>query len=104
MSQLKSNNTGLRCLAALLACLLFFSLLPASAADMGAETARPSANGSLHVEGTGLADASGRPVQLRGVSTHGLTWFPDYLNETLFGQISADWNCNLIRLAMYSEL
>lgn len=37
------------------------------------ETAHPSVNGRLHVEGTQLVDQQGRPVQLRGVSTHGLT-------------------------------
>jgi len=70
----------------------------------GVYTARPSVNGRLHVEGNGLADASGQAVQLRGVSTHGLTWYPDYVNENLFRQVSEDWNCNLIRLAMYASI
>ena len=65
--------------------------------------ARPSSNGRLHVEAEQLADENGTPVQLRGPSTHGLTWFPDFINEELFQQISEDWNCNVIRLAMYSS-
>lgn len=69
-----------------------------------ADTARPSVNGRLHVDGTQLTDESGRAVQLRGASTHGLTWYPDYLNESLFSQLSEDWNCSLIRLPMYSEV
>ena len=84
--------------AALLLCFVF----PAHA-DTAAETARPSVNGRLHVEGTQLTDASGQAVQLRGVSTHGLIWYPDMVSENLFKQVSEDWNCNLIRLAMYSE-
>ena len=64
--------------------------------------ARPSVNGRLHVEGTQLTDASGQPVQLRGVSTHGLIWYSDMVSENLFRQVSADWGCNLFRLAMYS--
>ena len=67
-------------------------------------TARPSANGRLHVEGTKLTDEAGRAVVLRGVSTHGLTWFPGFINEPLFQRISTEWNGNLIRLAMYSSL
>ena len=67
-------------------------------------TARPSANGSLHVEGAALVDEAGAQVQLRGVSTHGLTWFPDCIDETLFRRISEDWGCNLVRLAMYSSV
>ena len=67
-------------------------------------TARPSSSGRLHVEGTKLVDEAGQTAVLRGVSTHGLTWFPDFINEALFQQISTEWNANLIRLAMYSSL
>jgi len=68
------------------------------------ETARPSVNGRLHVNGPQLVDAAGKPVQLRGVSTHGLTWYPDFINEDLFRQISENWNGNMIRLAMYASV
>jgi hypothetical protein len=37
----------------------------------------PSKNGALQVIGTQLSDESGNPVQLRGISTHGIAWFPD---------------------------
>lgn len=61
-------------------------------------------NGRLHVEGTQLVDENGTTVQLRGISMHGLTWYPDYLNESLSRQLSEDWNCSLLRLPMYSEI
>ena len=64
--------------------------------------ARPSINGKLHVIGTGLFDEKGTQVVLKGASTHGLTWFPQYVNNSLFRQLSREWNTNLIRLAMYS--
>ncbi len=67
-------------------------------------TARPSVNGKLQVINGQLSDASGEAVQLRGISTHGLTWYSEYINEGIFKQIAGDWNCNMIRLAMYSEL
>jgi cellulose synthase (UDP-forming) len=66
-------------------------------------TARPSTNGKLHVVGTELYDEHGKMVVLKGASTHGLTWFPKYVNNGLFKQLSAEWNTNLIRLAMYSD-
>lgn len=66
--------------------------------------ARPSVNGKLSVSGTQLVDKDGVPVMLRGLSTHGLTWFPDFINESFFKQLSTDWDCDLIRLAMYSEI
>ena len=66
-------------------------------------TARPSVNGALHVEEQKLADGNGTTAVLRGLSTHGLTWFPEYVEENLFSQVSAEWDCNLIRLVVYSE-
>lgn len=89
--------------AALIAAVLLLVSLPVFA-ETGSETARPSVNGKLQVVDGQLSDASGKAVQLRGVSTHGLTWFPEYINAHLFGQLSDDWDCNMIRLAMYSEL
>ena len=66
--------------------------------------ARPSVNGQLSVSGTELVDKNGTPVQLRGLSTHGLTWYPDFISDSIFKQVSEEWNCNLIRLPMYSEI
>ena len=36
--------------------------------------ATPSSAGAIQVVGTQLCDQAGNPVQLRGVSTHGLAW------------------------------
>ncbi|RKM59456.1 glycosyltransferase [Butyrivibrio sp. CB08] len=66
--------------------------------------ARPSVNGQLSVEGTQLVDKNGSPVLLKGISTHGLTWFPDFIDEDIFRQLATEWDCNLIRLPMYSEI
>ncbi len=68
------------------------------------DTARPSSAGHLHVQGTSLADENGDPVQLRGVSSHGLTWYPGFIEPDFVRGISDDWNCNMIRLAMYSQI
>ena len=56
----------------------------------------------LHVEGTHLSDSEGNAVQLRGVSTHGLAWFPDYVSEDAFRTLRDDWGANVVRLAMYT--
>lgn len=64
--------------------------------------AAPSICGALHVDGTQLVDEQGRPVQLRGISTHGLQWFPRYVNEGCFKELHEDWKANVIRLAMYT--
>lgn len=62
----------------------------------------PSVSGKLHVEGTKLLGADGKPVQLKGISTHGIAWFPDYINEDCFAQFRTQWDVNVIRLAMYT--
>lgn len=56
----------------------------------------------LHVEGTHLCDSDGNPVQLRGVSTHGLAWFPDYVSEDAFRTLRDGWGANVVRLALYT--
>lgn len=62
----------------------------------------PSVAGALHVEGTQLTDSHGNAVQLKGISTHGIAWFPGYINTECFGQLRQEWNANVIRLAMYT--
>lgn len=99
----------------LLLCLLLFLYVPAACGEAAALTpadaaqteeaflARPSVSGRLRAEGTKLVDEAGQTVVLRGVSTHGITWFPDFINESLFKRVSTEWNANLIRLAVYSS-
>ena len=58
--------------------------------------------GALHVEGIHLAAEDGTLVQLRGISTHGLGWFPEYVNEEMIAQARQEWGCNVFRLAMYT--
>lgn len=62
----------------------------------------PSVNGALSVKGTQLVDQNGSPVQLRGISTHGLAWYPQYVNEPLFQELHENWKVNVMRLAMYT--
>ncbi len=63
---------------------------------------KPSECGPLQVIGTNLCDSEGNQVQLKGISTHGLAWFPDYVNAALFKELHEQWNVNVIRLAMYT--
>ena len=65
--------------------------------------AHPSQNGALSVKGSQLVDESGQAVQLRGISTHGIAWFPDFVNQDAVMQLSKDWGANLFRIAMYTD-
>lgn len=69
-----------------------------------AESGTPFANhGALSVNGVDLVDASGNKYQLKGVSTHGLQWFPEYVNEGSFKNLRDDFGANVVRLAMYTD-
>ena len=64
--------------------------------------ATPSVSGALQVKGAQLVDKNGKSVQLKGLSTHGLAWYPQYVNEACFKELREEWNVNVIRLAMYT--
>lgn len=60
-----------------------------------------SENGWLQVIGTQLCNERGEPVLLRGMSSHGPQWFPEFLGEQAIRN-TADWGANLFRIAMYT--
>ena len=67
------------------------------------DLATPSVCGALSVDGTQLVDENGNPVQLKGISTHGLAWFPTYVDQNAFKEFREQWNVNVMRLAMYTH-
>ena len=76
------------------------------------QTSKAASLPKLKVQGRQLYDASGEPVQLRGLSTHGINWyknlnqyasFPAYINQSWFDEMHGKWGANAIRLAMYVE-
>lgn len=60
-------------------------------------------HGKLSVKGAQLVDKDGNNFQLKGMSTHGIAWFPDFINENSFKTLRDDWNTNAVRLAMYTH-
>ena len=61
------------------------------------------AHGKLSVKGTKIVDRDDKEFQLKGVSTHGIAWFPEYLNKEAFASLKDNFGVNMIRLAMYSN-
>ena len=57
----------------------------------------------LSVVGGKLVNSEGRAIRLQGVSTHGLAWYPMYVNKGTFQYFRDDWGANVIRLAMYTQ-
>lgn len=77
------------------------SLAPVKEREEG-ELATPANSGALAVKGTQLVDQNGNPVQLRGISTHGIAWFPSFVDQNAFREFRENWNVNVMRLAMYT--
>ena len=76
---------------------------PPSSEALSVDASTPfGQHGALHVENGKLTDADGNVVQLYGMSTHGIAWFPQYINYDSFRTLRDDWNTNCIRLAMYT--
>lgn len=61
-----------------------------------------SENGRLQVIGTQLCNERGEPVVLRGMSSHGIQWFPQFLSKESISSTAA-YGANLFRVAMYTE-
>lgn len=62
-----------------------------------------SQNGRLSTINGRLVNERGEPFQLRGLSSHGLQWFPQFVNNSTFRWLRDDWNANVVRLAMYTK-
>lgn len=93
-------------IAGIVLALAFLMLGKQSAAAqqlMAAPDTPFAAHGALRVEGTKLVGANGEAVQLYGMSTHGLAWFPQYANKDAFRTLRDDWKTNCIRLALYTD-
>lgn len=62
-----------------------------------------SIHGALRVKETNIVDKNGQVVQLKGISTHGLQWYPEYVNKETFEYMRDEWGINVVRLAMYTD-
>ncbi|MFD7919287.1 glycoside hydrolase family 5 protein [Streptomyces sp. NPDC059740] len=60
-------------------------------------------NGQLHVCGVHLCNQYDHPIQLRGMSTHGIQWFGQCYNSASLDALAADWKADLLRIAMYVQ-
>ena len=60
-------------------------------------------HGALYFNPAGkLVDHNGKVVQLRGFSSHNLSWYPQYINRPFFEFMRDKWHVDVVRLAMYT--
>lgn len=60
-------------------------------------------HGALHVHKGKLVDHTGTVVTLHGFSSHGLSWYPEYINRDFFEFMKDEWMIDVVRLAMYTD-
>ncbi len=62
-----------------------------------------SQNGQLSVNGTKLVNQNGYPIQLRGMSSHGIQWFSQCLTDASLDAVANDWKADIFRISMYIQ-
>ncbi|MER7858859.1 cellulase family glycosylhydrolase [Amycolatopsis japonica] len=62
-----------------------------------------SINGKLHVCGVKLCNQYGKPIQLRGMSTHGIQWYSQCVKTASLDALANDWKADILRVAMYIQ-
>ncbi|MFC4561610.1 glycoside hydrolase family 5 protein [Nocardiopsis mangrovi] len=80
----------------------------AAGSDQAAPAAAPAGsavaeNGQLAVCGTLLCGEDGEPVQLQGMSSHGLQWYGHCLTDGSLDALAGDWNADVLRISMYIQ-
>jgi len=90
---------GKKLTALFLALLIVLSgIMPAEAKAGGLY----NKHGRLSVKGTQIVDKNGKAFVLKGASTHGLSWYPEYVNKKAFKTLRS-YGANCVRLAMYTS-
>ncbi len=86
-------------------CIILF-MMAILGIGFAANTARAAASvekwGRLSVKGANIVNQKGKKIQLKGVSTHGIAWFPQYVNQSCFKSFKK-MGVNTIRIAFYSD-
>ncbi len=99
---MKKDNQTIKSLLLLLGILLLVSLSPNLVFGATPSSGTAAKWGRLSVKDTQLVNKKGKAVQLKGVSTHGIAWFPDYVNQKQFKSWKK-FGANTVRLALYSD-
>jgi uncharacterized protein YjdB len=80
--------------------LLSICLVAAICGSANAQTP-VAVNGKLHIVGTQLVNEAGTPVQLRGMSSHGINWWTEDYNFDSLSVMVNTWGIDVFRIAVY---
>ncbi|URZ17610.1 cellulase family glycosylhydrolase [Clostridium felsineum] len=88
---------------------IFFVLLMFVASNVGIIKIKASGltpvekNGQLRVSGSKLLNSSGEPIQLKGMSSFGIQYSPQFVNYDAMKYLRDNWGMNVFRVAMYTD-
>lgn len=60
-------------------------------------------NGQLSIEGNRLVNANKQAIQLKGVSSFGIQYSPQFVNYDSIKYLRDNWGMNVFRVAMYTD-
>lgn len=60
-------------------------------------------NGQLHVCGTKLCNQDNEPIQLKGMSSHGIQWFGNCMRPEALDTLAYEFKSSVVRIAMYVQ-
>lgn len=89
----------------LIAVVLLTAVLTGCGNGAGSRDAEQTVSGgvpALHIESGKIVDANGRTVQLTGMSSHGMLWYPQYANANAMQTLKSR-GANTFRIAAYSD-
>src|SRR5688572_1629056 len=78
--------------------ILFFLIVQLSNAQTPVQK-----NGLLRVCGTKLCNQYGNPIQLRGMSTHGIQWYYQCLPDAALDALANNWGSDVLRISLYVQ-
>lgn len=83
-------------------CIAFLVLIVLLTGCKKQQEQEPADLTALHIEAGKIYNERNEEVVLRGMSTHGLGWYPRYSNANALATLK-QYGANVIRLAMYSD-
>lgn len=103
MRKILLTRVSLGLMAVLMLLSLNTGLFEGASAASAASKIPVERHGQLSVKNGRLVDQAGQPVQLKGISSHGIQWYGDFVNERAIQSLRDDWGISVFRVAMYTE-
>ncbi len=81
------------------------TIVPPTATPPAGGTTPVAINGQLRVCGTQLCNQYGKPIQLRGMSTHGLQWYGwgSCITASSLDSLANNWKADILRISLYVQ-